>query len=347
MDMPAAIAAVIDGRDLSRADMNLVMRQIMTGEASDAQIGGFLVGLRLKGESIDEIVGAAEVMRQLATRVSVDTTGLVDTCGTGGSGANKFNVSTASAFVAAAAGVRVAKHGNRSASSRSGSADLLEAAGAEIMLSPEQVARCIDSVGLGFLFAPSHHSAMKHAIGPRKEMVVRTIFNLLGPLTNPAGAGRQLLGVYEARLVRPVAEVLARLGSEQVMVVHSADGLDEISIAAKTRVAELRDGAVREYDIEPGDFGLNAAPLEPLKVENSDQSLALVEQALGGSMESASDMVAMNAGAAIYVSGHALSLKQGVEMARDAIGGGLASEKMQEFVNFTRQVFSQQSFLNR
>ena len=338
MDMPTAIAAVIDGRDLSRADMNALMTRIMTGEATDAQIGGFLVGLRFKGETVDEIVGAAEVMRQLATPVSADTAGLVDTCGTGGSGANKFNVSTASAFVAAAAGARVAKHGNRSASSGSGSADLLETAGAEIMLSPEQVARCIDSVGLGFLFALRHHSAMKHAIGPRREMAVRTIFNILGPLTNPASARRQLLGVYEARLVRPMAEVLGRLGSEHVMVVHSGDGLDEISIAAKTHVAELKDGEVREYDIEPGDFGLNVASLEPLRVENSEQSLALVEQALDGSMESASDMVAMNAGAAVYVAGGALSLKQGVEMARDAIGGGLASEKMKEFVNFTQQV---------
>ena len=338
MDMPTAIAAVIDGRDLSRADMNALMTRIMTGEATDAQIGGFLVGLRFKGETVDEIVGAAEVMRQLATPVSADTAGLVDTCGTGGSGANKFNVSTASAFVAAAAGARVAKHGNRSASSSSGSADLLETAGAEIMLSPEQVARCIDSVGLGFLFALRHHSAMKHAIGPRREMAVRTIFNILGPLTNPASARRQLLGVYEARLVRPMAEVLGKLGSEHVMVVHSGDGLDEISIAAKTHVAELKDGEVREYDIEPGDFGLNVASLDPLRVENSEQSLALVEQALDGSMESASDMVAMNAGAAVYVSGGALSLKQGVEMARDAIGGGLASEKMKEFVNFTQQV---------
>ena len=338
MDMPTAIAAVIDGRDLSRADMNALMTRIMTGEATDAQIGGFLVGLRFKGETVDEIVGAAEVMRQLATPVFADTAGLVDTCGTGGSGANKFNVSTASAFVAAAAGARVAKHGNRSASSGSGSADLLETAGAEIMLSPEQVARCIDSVGLGFLFALRHHSAMKHAIGPRREMAVRTIFNILGPLTNPASARRQLLGVYEARLVRPMAEVLGKLGSEHVMVVHSGDGLDEISIAAKTHVAELKDGEVREYDIEPGDFGLNVASLDPLRVENSEQSLALVEQALDGSMESASDMVAMNAGAAVYVAGGALSLKQGVEMARDAIGGGLASEKMKEFVNFTQQV---------
>lgn len=338
MDMPTAIATVIEGRDLSKTEMNAVMKQIMTGEATDAQIGGFLVGLRIKGETVDEIVGAAEVMRELATPVSVATEGLVDTCGTGGSGSNKFNVSTASAFVAAAAGARVAKHGNRSASSKSGSADLLEAAGAEIMLSPEQVARCIDSVGVGFLFALSHHSAMKHAIGPRKEMIVRTIFNMLGPLTNPAGARRQLLGVYDARLVRPVAEVLGSLGSEHVMVVHSEDGLDEISIAAKTHVAELKDGEISEYDVSPEDFGMKVASLDPLRVADSDESLALVKQALDGSMESASDMVALNAGAAIYVSGHSLSLADGVRMAQDAIGSGLASEKMKEFADFTRQL---------
>ncbi|MEO2180769.1 MAG: anthranilate phosphoribosyltransferase, partial [bacterium] len=247
MDMPAAIAKVIDGDNLTKREMNAVMRLIMTGEATDAQIGGFLIGLRLKGETVDEIVGAAEIMRELASQVQVNDAGLVDTCGTGGSGANKFNVSTASAFVAAAAGVRVAKHGNRAASSKSGSADLLEAAGANIMLSSDQVARCIDSVGVGFLFALNHHAAMKHAIGPRKEMAVRTVFNMLGPLTNPAGAKRQLLGVYDRALVRPVAEVLRALGSVHVMVVHSADGLDEISIAAETAVAELKSGDIAEY----------------------------------------------------------------------------------------------------
>ncbi len=338
MDLPTAIATVIEGRNLSKEDMNSVMKKIMTGDATDAQIGGFLVGLRIKGETVEEIVGAAEVMRALATPVSVDKDGLVDTCGTGGSGSNKFNVSTASAFVAAAAGARVAKHGNRSASSKSGSADLLEAAGAEIMLSPEQVARCIDAVGVGFLFALSHHSAMKHAIGPRREMTVRTIFNMLGPLTNPAGARRQLLGVYDARLVRPIAEVLGNLGSDHVMVVHSEDGLDEISIAAKTHVAELKNGEISEYDVSPEDFGMNLASLDPLRVEDSGESLALVKQALDGTMESASDMVVLNAGAAIYVSGHALSLSDGVIMAQDAIGSGLASEKMKEFANFTQQL---------
>lgn len=338
MDMPTAIAKVIDGGSLSKIEMNAVMRLIMTGEATDAQIGGFLIGLRLKGETVDEIVGAAEVMRELAAQVQVNAAGLVDTCGTGGSGANKFNVSTASAFVAAAAGVRVAKHGNRAASSKSGSADLLEAAGANIMLTPDQVARCIDLVGVGFLFALNHHAAMKHAIGPRREMTVRTIFNMLGPLTNPAGAKRQLLGVYDRALLRPIAEVLRALGSEHVMVVHSADGLDEISIAAETAVAELKESDITEYIIAPEDFSLLRGSLNRLKVGSAAESLVMVKAALNGEFEAASDMVAMNAGAAIYVSGQAIDLVSGVRMAQDAIGGGLATEKLKEFVDFTVQL---------
>ena len=338
MDMPTAIAKVIDGGSLSKGEMNAVMRLIMTGEATDAQIGGFLIGLRLKGESVNEIVGAAEVMRELATQVKVNAAGLVDTCGTGGSGVNKFNVSTASAFVAAAAGVRVAKHGNRAASSKSGSADLLEAAGANIMLAPDHVARCIDLVGVGFLFALNHHAAMKHAIGPRREMTVRTVFNVLGPLTNPAGAKRQLMGVYDRALVRPVAEVLQALGSEHVMVVHSADGLDEISIAAETAVAELKEGQIAEYVIAPEDFLLKRGDLDELKVDSAAESLVMVKAALKGELEPASDMVAMNAGAAIYVSGQAIDLVSGVSMAQDAIGSGLATEKLKEFVDFTVQL---------
>ncbi|MBT5686004.1 MAG: anthranilate phosphoribosyltransferase [Gammaproteobacteria bacterium] len=338
MDMPTAIAKVIDGGSLSKGEMNAVMRLIMTGEATDAQIGGFLIGLRLKGETVNEIVGAAEVMRELATQVKVNAAGLVDTCGTGGSGVNKFNVSTASAFVAAAAGVRVAKHGNRAASSKSGSADLLEAAGANIMLAPDHVARCIDLVGVGFLFALNHHAAMKHAIGPRREMTVRTVFNVLGPLTNPAGAKRQLMGVYDRALVRPVAEVLQALGSEHVMVVHSADGLDEISIAAETAVAELKEGQIAEYVIAPEDFLLKRGALDELKVDSAAESLVMVKAALKGEIEPASDMVAMNAGAAIYVSGQAIDLVSGVSMAQDAIGSGLATEKLKEFVDFTVQL---------
>jgi len=340
MDMPTAISRVIALKDLSRQEMNKVMRLIMTGEASESQIGGFLIGLRMKGESVDEITAAAEVMRELAIHVEVDKNLLVDTCGTGGSGLGKFNVSTASAFVVAAAGARVAKHGNRAASGKSGSADLLEAAGAEIMLSPEQVARCIETIGVGFMFAVSHHSAMKHAIGARREMVVRTIFNILGPLTNPARTRRQVLGVYDGALVRVAAEVLGQLGSEHVMVVHSEDGLDEISINGATHVAELKDGEIREYDIAPEDFGFRRASLDGLKVENVEQSLDLVRASLDGTQDVASNIVALNAGAAIYVSGQSLSLEAGLEMAKDAISTGLAREKLKDFVDFTRLIYT-------
>ena len=338
MNIQDAIAKVVEGRDLSREEMNDVMELIMTGLATPAQIGGFLAGLRAKGETVAEIVAAATVMRNLSTPVEVDTNRLVDTCGTGGSGINKFNVSTASAFVAAASGARVAKHGNRAASGKSGSADLLEEAGANIMLSPEGVAQCIDSIGLGFLFALNHHGAMKHAIGPRREMAVRTIFNLLGPLTNPARAQRQLLGVYDAAWVVPVARVLRDLGSQHVMVVHSEDGLDEVSISAKTRVAELRGEVITEYEIVPEDFGLSRFDLNELKVGDSRESLVLVKASLDGSHQGASGIVALNAGAAIYVSGVADDLESGVEMAREAIGSGRAVDKMQEFVEFTRRL---------
>ncbi len=342
MDMSPAISSVIDGVDLSRDEMTDVMRLIMTGKATDAQIGGFLVGLRIKGETIEEIVAAATVMRQLATRVEVTQDALVDTCGTGGSGSSKFNVSTASAFVAAAAGARVAKHGNRAASGKSGSADVLEAAGARIMLAPDQVADCIDKVGLGFLFALSHHSAMKHAIGPRKEMIVRTIFNLLGPLTNPAGAERQLLGVYDAKWVEPMAHVLKELGSRAVMVVHSEDGLDEISISAKTTVAELKNGQISNYEIEPEDFNLSRSPLAQLVIADADSSLKLVKAAISGEHPGARDIVMLNAGAAIYIAGCAASLGEGVEIAREKIHNGEATAKMNAFIAHT-QNFQQSS----
>lgn len=338
MDMPTAIGRVLDDQDLSREEMLDVMNLIMTGEATDAQIGGFLVGLRAKGETVDEITAAATVMRSLATPVDVASNQVVDTCGTGGSGSNKFNVSTASAFVAAAAGASIAKHGNRAASSKSGSADVLEALGAEIILTPEQVARCIDTTGIGFLFALSHHGAMKHAIGPRKEMIVRTVFNLLGPLTNPAGAKRQVLGVYDKAWVRPVAEVLSQLGSEHVLVVHSADGLDEISVADETYAAELKEGAVNEMVITPESLGIERTNLDGLVVENASESAELVKGALDGSHEVAANIVSLNAGAAIYVAGLCKDLKSGVQMAQDAIGSGLAKEKMKEFVEFTKQI---------
>ena len=254
MDIKTALDKVVNGQDLSSAEMRDVMRQIMTGNAGDAQIGAFLVALRIKGETINEIAGAVEVMRELATGVQVAGEHLVDIVGTGGDESNLFNVSTASTFVVAAAGGRVAKHGNRSVSSNSGAADLLEAAGVNLNLSPVQVGLCVEELGVGFMFAPAHHSAMKHAIGPRKELGLRTIFNILGPMTNPAGVTRQLIGVYKKELCKPMAEVLGRLGAEHIMIVHSADGLDEISIAERTFVAEYRDGAVREYIISPEDY---------------------------------------------------------------------------------------------
>jgi anthranilate phosphoribosyltransferase len=267
---------------------------------------------------------------------------LVDTCGTGGDGANLFNVSTASAFVVAAAGGRVAKHGNRSVSSSTGSADVLEAAGIKLDITPEQVARCVKEIGVGFMFAPAHHSAMKHAIGPRKELALRTIFNMLGPMTNPAQVKRQVIGVFNGALCKPMAEVLGRLGSEHVMIVHAKDGLDEISIASETQVAELKNVVITEYIIKPEDFGLKSQSLIGLSVTNAQESLSLIEDALGKRRgeyaQKAADVIALNAGAAIYISGVANSLHDGIEMARDAIGSGLAAEKIRELAAFT-QIF--------
>jgi len=336
MNMQQAIAAVIDKRDLSTHEMASVMRLIMTGEATQAQIGGFLIGLRVKGETVDEITGAAQVMRDLVKRVDISGPNLVDTCGTGGDGASIFNVSTAGAFVVAAAQGQVAKHGNRSISSKSGSADVLEAAGINLDLTPEQVAGCIEEIGLGFMFAPAHHSAMKHAIGPRKEMGVRTIFNVLGPLTNPALVKNQVLGVFSRDLVRPMAEVLQRLGSEHVLVVHSADGLDEISIADESYVAELKDGGIREYTVSPEEFGLERTSLETLTAADAEASLEIIKQAFKTGEGPAADIIALNAGAALYASNIADTLKEGVLMAQDAIGSGLAREKMSELASHTR-----------
>jgi anthranilate phosphoribosyltransferase len=328
MDMQHAIRAVTERRDLSRAEMQSVMNTIMTGEATPAQIGGFLIGLRMKGETIDEITAAAQVMRELATKVDVSGEHVVDIVGTGGDGSSTFNISTASCFVVAAAGGKVAKHGNRSVSSKSGSADLLEAAGVNLDLSPEQVAKCVNEVGVGFMFAPKHHGAMKHAIGPRKEMGVRTIFNVLGPLTNPAGAPNQLLGVFSKELVEPLAQVLANLGSNHVLVVHSEDGMDEISIGAPTFVAELKDGEVTTYTIEPEDFGLARADLASLKVEDAAQSLAVVKGVLENRPGPARDIVQLNAGAALYVAGLADSLAAGVSKAGEVLASGAALSKL-------------------
>lgn len=333
-----AIQAVSERRDLYADEMVAVMREIMTGHATDAQIGALLMGLRMKGETIDEIAGAALVMRELAQRVEVSPEFLVDTCGTGGDGAGIFNVSTASAFVVAAAGGRVAKHGNRSVSSRSGSADVLEAAGVRLDLSPVQVATCIDQLGVGFMFAPGHHSAMRYAIGPRRELGMRTIFNVLGPLTNPAGAPNQVLGVFSEQWLSPLAEVLHRLGSRHVLVVCSEDGLDEFSISAPSRVAELKDGRVREYRIRPQDVGLSQSDQSALVVADAAASLQMVRLALAAADHPAADIVAFNAGAAIYAAGCAHSIEDGVEAAWDVMESGEALEKLEALATLTQQL---------
>ena len=342
MEIQKALARVVEGEHLSREEMAAVMRQVMSGDATDAQIGGLLIGLRMKGETIDEIAGAAGVMRDLATPVDVDQENLVDLVGTGGDGANLFNVSTASTFVVAAAGARVAKHGNRSVSSTSGSSDVLEALGVPLDLSPEQVARAIDEVGVGFMFAPAHHSAMRYAIGPRRELGMRTLFNILGPLTNPARVRRQVLGVYSADLCEPLAHALKALGSVHAMVVHSEDGLDEISIAAPTQVSELRDGDIVNYRIAPADFGRDLQSLEGLDVDSARASAELIRGALRGRDDErsarAAAMIALNAGATIYVSGIAATLADGVALADDLIASGQASEKLKAFVDFTQMM---------
>jgi len=335
MNMQAAIRAVTERQDLSGEEMADVMHTIMSGQATPAQIGGFLIGLRMKGETVDEIAAAARVMRELATGVGVTGPHLVDIVGTGGDSAGTFNISTTSAFVVAAAGGKVAKHGNRSVSSRSGSADVLEAAGVNLEVSPAQVARCVEEVGLGFMFAPRHHSAMKHAIGPRREMGVRTLFNLLGPLTNPAGAPNQLLGVFSRNWVEPLAQVLAKLGSNHVLVVHSEDGLDEISVGAPTHVAELRAGAITTDTITPEQFGLPRGPIEALRVESVEQSVAVLRSVLDGQPGPARDVVALNAGAAIYAADVAKSLAEGVAKAMETIASGAARRKLDALVRLT------------
>lgn len=337
MDMPQAINQVIARKDLSREQMTSVMRTIMTGGATPAQIGGFLVGLRMKGETVAEITAAASVMRELAAGVSIS--GLdhtVDIVGTGGDSSGTFNISTASMFVAAAAGCHVAKHGNRSISSKSGSADALEAAGIRLDLTPQQVEQCVREVGVGFMFAPGHHSAMKHAIGPRKEMGTRTIFNVLGPLTNPAGVPNLVLGVFSSELLEPLAEVLQQLGCRHVMVVHSRDGLDEISIGDTTDVAELKDGQIRLYSIQPEQFGFKRAPLDTVRVDDAAQSLELIYSVLEDEAGPARDIVCMNAGAAIYATGLADSLADGVKKAAEVISSGEARNRLDRLVMRTQ-----------
>ncbi len=337
MDIKAALKAVTERHDLARDEMYSVMRSIMTGEATPAQIGGFLVGLRMKGETIDEIVASAEVMRELVTAVDIEDPHLIDTCGTGGDGIHTFNISTCSAFVVAAAGGKVAKHGNRSVSSTSGSADVLEALGVNINLNVEQVAECIKELGIGFMFAPLHHTAMKFAITPRREMGVRTIFNLLGPLTNPAKAQNQVMGVFALQWVEPIAQVLKQLGSQRVLVVHAEDGLDEISISAPSFVAELKAGQISTKTIQPEDFGLKTAPLEHIQVHSVEESVNLLRCVLENEASPARDIVALNAGAAIYVAGLADNMEQGVAKALQVLEQGLAKAILQSLVIKTQQ----------
>ncbi len=337
MDMQDAIRAVSAPRDLAAEEMQQVMRVIMEGAATPAQIGAFLTALHIKGETVDELTGGATVMREFAARVVVDSDQVVDTVGTGGDAAALFNVSTAAAFVASAAGAVVAKHGNRAATGKSGSADVLECAGLNIALTPEQVGQTIDATGIGFMFAPTHHGATRHAVGPRREIGVRTIFNLLGPLTNPAGARWQLVGVYEKRWVRPLAEAFANLGSKHTLVVHSEDGLDEISIAAPTTVCEFRDGTLSDYEFSPEDHGVERQALDLIRVDDASGSLTLIREALGGTAGPAYDMVALNAGATIYVADLADSFDAGIERAREVLDSGSGLARLEEMVAYSQR----------
>jgi len=330
---PQVLHKLLDRADLARSEMLDVMHQIMRGEYTPAQIAGVLVALRMKGETVDEIAAAAAVMRSLSTKVQIaDNEHLVDTCGTGGDGIQTFNVSTVSAIVAAAAGAKVAKHGGRSVSSTCGSADVLEALGVNVNLTPEQVAHCVNEIGIGFMFAPNHHSAMKHAAPVRRELGVRTLFNLLGPLTNPAGANNQVMGVFDKALTGKLAHVLQQLGSRHVLVVHGADGMDEISFSGDTHVAELKDGKVIEYVLNPRQFGMNLHQAESIRVRNAEESKAMILAVLEGQSGPAQDIVLLNAGAAIYVAGLAASLKEGIAKAGLAIGDGSAMMKLRQLI---------------
>jgi anthranilate phosphoribosyltransferase len=324
-----AIAKLIDGQNLTRVEMTGVMNQIMSGEATDAQIGAFLIALRIKGESVDEIVGAAAVMREKATPIQTKHRVIVDTCGTGGDHSGTFNISTTAAFVVAGAGLCVAKHGNRAATSQSGSADVLKALGVQVEASPEVISRCLDEVGIGFLFAVSLHGAMKYAIGPRREVGVRTIFNALGPLTNPAGAKRQVIGVYSAALTETLATVLGNLGSEHVFVVHGSDGLDEMTLTGPTRVSELKDGVVSTYDVSPNDFGLAQASASDLQGGDADANAKMTLAILNGEKGPKRDIVLLNAAAAIVAGGKANDLAQGIQVAADVVDSGKALEKLE------------------
>lgn len=333
-----ALQKLILREDLGHGQMLQLMRQVMGGELTAAQIAGLLIALRCKGETADEIAAAAEVMRELASKVQVDDEAhLIDTCGTGGDGIQTFNVSTVSAFVAAAAGARVAKHGGRSVSSACGSADVLEALGVNVNLSAQQVAQCVNQIGIGFMFAPNHHSAMRHAVPVRRELGVRTLFNLLGPLTNPAGARRQLMGVFTRELTGLLAQVLQKLGSTHVLVVHGADGMDEISFAGDTYVAELKNDEIRQYVLNPAQFGMPLHVLHSIQVSDTEHSRRLVQAVLAGEQGPARDIVLLNAGAAIYVAGLAEDMQHGIHQAAHVIDTGAAHHKLQQLVSMTRQ----------
>ncbi|ALS27774.1 anthranilate phosphoribosyltransferase [Paenibacillus sp. 32O-W] len=339
MTMQRALATMMSGTDLTREEAREVMEIIMSGKATSAQIAGIVTALRMKGETVDEIAGFAEVMRSKSNRVATEREGLLDTCGTGGSGIHKFNISTASAIIAAAAGVRVAKHGNRAMSGKAGSADVLEALGVNIALSAEQAARCLDEIGICFMFAQLYHPALKHAAGPRKELGVRTIFNMLGPLTNPAGADRQLLGLYDRSRTETVAGVLRELGLKRAMVVSSHDGLDEISISAPTQISELRDGQLRTYDLTPEQLGLRTYPLGEVLGGDAAVNAAIIRSVFAGEQKGAyRDIVLANAGACIYVGDAAGTLREGVERAKEVIDSGLASAKLQQLIETTGEV---------
>jgi anthranilate phosphoribosyltransferase len=335
MQFKQALEQILAGQDLSHVDILAIMQQVMGGELTPAQIAGLVIALRQKGESVDEITAAATVMRELSTKVEIsDSRHLIDTCGTGGDGIQTFNVSTCAAFVAAAAGAKVAKHGGRSVSSTCGSADVLEALGVNVNLTPEQVAKCVDEIGIGFMFAPNHHSAMKHVAPVRRELGVRTIFNLLGPLTNPASAKRQVMGVFSKYLTLKLAKVLQNLGSEHVLVVHGADGMDEISFTGDTFVAELKDGKISEYTLNPAQFGLKIHALKSIRVENSEQSKAMILDVLHGKFSvgkqsAARDIVLLNAGAAIYTAGLQANIHAGIEHAAKVIDSGAALAKFE------------------
>jgi anthranilate phosphoribosyltransferase len=337
MNIQDALAILVTGGNLDQAQTQDVFQLIMSGEATPAQIGGFLCAIRVKGETPEEIAGAATVMRALSTKVDVAHPNLVDTCGTGGSGTKLFNISTAAAFVTAASGAKVAKHGNRKMTSYSGSADVLEAAGVNLALSPEQIATCVLEVGVGFMFAPAHHSAMRFAGPVRQEIGIRTMMNVLGPMTNPAGAKRQVIGVFSTEWQRTMAEVLNLLGAEHALIVHS-NGLDEIRLSAPTRVVELKGDTIDEYEISPSDFNITSIDETSLCADSTEASLALLKSAIANPDSPEADIVAMNAGAAIYVSGVATNLSNGVEMAQDAISAGLAKERLDEFVRVSKMM---------